>query len=432
MINKYLKISLFSMLLSSFAFGQNFDGPKKGSAIGFSANLVDFSASLPKIGKVDPGFSVMYWKGITNKLDFSVRYNGLFSDYTQNAGIESSGDYINEFEGALHLRALNDDHLLNPFLTAGIGIGSYGKKAWAPYSPLGIGLQMNMYGEGYLFLQANYRVSFTDTKLDNNMFYSLGFTLPLTHSKPKVEPVPVQVVVPVTDRDHDGVPDSTDACPDVAGLASLQGCPDKDGDGIADKDDKCPDVAGIAKYNGCPIPDTDGDGINDEEDKCPTVAGVAKYNGCPIPDTDGDGVNDEEDRCPNLAGTVANHGCPEVKEEVRKRIDIAAKNIYFVSGSSKLLAKSNKSLDEVARILESDQNLKLDINGHTDNTGKAESNQALSEKRAQAVYDYLVKKGVDQSRIKSEGFGQDQPIADNKTAAGRAKNRRVELKLHYD
>ena len=431
MIKKYLKTTLFLIMLSPIAFGQNFDSPKKGSLIGFSANLVDFSASLPKIGKIDPGFSLMYWKGITKKIDFSFRYNGLFSDYTQNSSI-TSNDYINEFEGSLHARALNDNHLFNPFISAGLGIGNYGNKTWAPYAPLGIGLQVNMYGEGYIFLQANYRLSFTNTKLDNNIFYSLGFAIPLSHAKPAPEPIPLPVVVSVTDRDHDGVPDSTDACPDVAGPAALQGCPDKDGDGIADKDDKCPDVAGIAKYNGCPIPDTDGDGINDEEDKCPTVAGVAKYNGCPIPDTDGDGVNDEEDKCPNLAGTVANHGCPEVKEEVRKRIDIAAKSIYFVSGSSKLLAKSNKSLDEVAKILEADQNLRLDINGHTDNTGKAESNLLLSQKRAQSVYDYLIRKGVDPSRIKSAGFGQDQPIADNKTAAGRSKNRRVELKLHYD
>jgi outer membrane protein OmpA-like peptidoglycan-associated protein len=355
----------------------------------------------------------------------------LFSDYVKDPA-SGPNDYINEFEGALHLRPINDDHLVSPFATAGLGIGNYGSKAWAPYAPLGLGVQLNLLGEGYIFLQANYRVSFNDSKLDHNMFYSLGFTQTISHRKPEPPPPPMPVFVPVTDRDGDGVPDSTDACPDVAGTAALQGCPDKDGDGIADKDDKCPDVAGLAKYQGCPIPDTDGDGINDEEDKCPTVAGVARYNGCPIPDSDGDGVNDEEDKCPNLAGTVANHGCPEVKEEVRKRIEVAAKSIYFVSGSAKLLARSNKSLDEVAGVLQGDQNLRLDINGHTDNTGKESSNLVLSQNRAKAVYDYLVKKGVDPARMKSTGFGQSQPIADNKTAAGRAKNRRVELQLHYD
>jgi OOP family OmpA-OmpF porin len=430
MTSKHFKITIFLFLLSMAAFGQKFGSPKKGSIIGFSVNLVDFSASVPKIGHVDPGISLMYWKGITNKVDFSVRYNALFSDYSKIG--DSNEGFINEFEGSLHGRLLNNDHLLNPFLSAGIGTGNYGTKNWALYAPLGGGLQLNMLGEGYIILQANYRRSFAEKKLDHNMFYSLGFTQAISSPKiPETKPVPV-VVEEVKDRDNDGVPDVSDACPDAAGSASLKGCPDKDNDAIADKDDKCPDVAGIQKYNGCPVPDTDKDGINDEMDKCPQAAGTAKYNGCPIPDTDNDGVNDEEDRCPRLAGTVANHGCPEVKEEVKKKIDKAATSIYFASGKAVLLATSNKSLNEVAQILQSDMDLKLDINGHTDNTGKAEKNQALSENRAKAVYDYLVKKGVSSDKLKSMGFGQDQPVADNKTAAGRTKNRRVELLLHYD
>ena len=325
------------------------------------------------------------------------------------------------------------------------------------------------------------------SKLDNNLFYSIGIAESISSPKPLPAPkvVAIPVVEPPKDRDGDGIIDSLDACPDVAGLAQFKGCPDTDGDGIPDKDDKCPNQKGLAKYNGCPIPDTDGDGINDEEDKCPTVAGVAKYNGCPvpdtdkdgvddehdscktiagipkyhgcpipdtdndgindeqdkcptvagvakyngcpIPDTDGDGVNDELDKCPTLAGTAANNGCPEIKAEVKKRIEVAAKKIYFATGSAKLLTKSNKSLDEVANILKADQNLKLDINGFTDNTGKADKNKTLSENRANAVTTYLTTKGVDAGRLMAAGYGQEQPVADNKTAAGRAKNRRVEM-----
>jgi outer membrane protein OmpA-like peptidoglycan-associated protein len=118
---------------------------------------------------------------------------------------------------------------------------------------------------------------------------------------------------------------------------------------------------------------------------------------------------------------------------VKKRIDVAAKNVFFATGSSKLLSKSFKSLNEVAKILNEDPNLKLDVEGHTDNTGKPDKNQILSEQRAQSVVDYLTAKGgVDPARLISAGFGQDQPVADNKTAAGRAKNRRVDLKLHYN
>jgi outer membrane protein OmpA-like peptidoglycan-associated protein len=233
----------------------------------------------------------------------------------------------------------------------------------------------------------------------------------------------------VTDRDGDGVLDSLDDCPDTPGLAALKGCPDKDGDGIADKDDKCPDVAGLAKYQGCPIPDTDGDGINDEEDKCPTVAGVARYQGCPVPDTDHDGVNDEEDKCPNEAGPASNFGCPVIDVAVVEKVNKAAQNIFFATGSSKLLAKSYKSLKDVAQILKDNPSYKVAIDGHTDNTGSDDLNQKLSETRANSVKTYLQSNGVDENRITATGYGETKPIADNKTAAGRARNRRVEMTL---
>jgi outer membrane protein OmpA-like peptidoglycan-associated protein len=420
-----MKGIFFVLLLSMsmLCFGQ------KPSIIGFSANVVDFSTSVPRSSKLDPGFSVMYWKGITQKLDFSLRYNGLFSDYTKKEN--NSSGYINEFEGSLHIRPINDDHILSPFLSAGIGVGNY-SGGWATYAPLGGGLQINMMGEGYIFLQANYRATLKSSLLDNNMFYSLGFTQ--TISAPRVkkpEALPPPPVVEVKDRDKDGVADSLDACPDLAGPAQLNGCPDADGDGIPDKDDKCPGVAGTAKYQGCPIPDTDGDGINDEADKCPDVAGVAKYQGCPIPDRDSDGVNDEEDKCPDLAGDRANNGCPVVKEEVKKRAEYAASHIYFATASHVLLKKSNKGLDDVVQLMMADRGLRLSVNGYTDNTGKPEKNQLLSEERAGAVRKYLLSKGIAADRIIATGFGQADPVADNKTAAGRARNRRVEMKLGY-
>ncbi|MEO6584051.1 MAG: OmpA family protein [Ferruginibacter sp.] len=237
-------------------------------------------------------------------------------------------------------------------------------------------------------------------------------------------PPPVPVVV---DRDGDGVLDADDKCPDTPGSATLMGCPDRDGDGIADGDDKCPDVAGLAKYQGCPIPDTDGDGVNDEQDKCPTVAGTAKYEGCPVPDTDGDGVNDELDKCPTRAGTAENQGCPVIAKEVIEKINFAARNVFFSTASYKLLPKSFASLKGVANLMKADNSLMLDIDGHTDSQGSDEYNHTLSHDRAASVKDYLISQGVEESRLKSTGFGETKPVADNSTAAGRAKNRRTEM-----
>ena len=233
----------------------------------------------------------------------------------------------------------------------------------------------------------------------------------------------------VYDRDGDGVPDSLDACPDIPGLASLHGCPDRDGDGIADKDDKCPDTPGLARYQGCPIPDSDGDGINDEEDKCPTVPGVARYQGCPIPDTDKDGVNDEEDKCPNEPGPPSNYGCPIIDPVIIKGVNEAAKNIYFSTGSAKLLAKSDKSLNSVLKLLVDNPIYLIDISGYTDGTGKPDKNLILSGNRAKAVKEYLIKKGINEARITAKGYGSEHPVMDNKTSNGKAGNRRVELKL---
>lgn len=236
--------------------------------------------------------------------------------------------------------------------------------------------------------------------------------------------------VPATkDRDNDGLVDTTDACPDQAGSAALHGCPDRDNDNVADKDDSCPDVAGLAKYKGCSIPDTDNDGINDEQDKCPVVSGIARYLGCPIPDTDKDGVNDEDDKCPNEEGSPASFGCPAILPEVIEKVNLAAKNIRFASSGSRLSATSYISLNNLVKVLQVNPTYKVDIAVHNDNSGTAERNLALSKESAAAVKAYLVGKGIDESRITAEGYGSAKPIADNKTAAGRAKNKRVELKI---
>ena len=229
------------------------------------------------------------------------------------------------------------------------------------------------------------------------------------------------------DTDGDGIQDSEDACPTEFGLASLQGCPDRDGDGIADKDDACPDEAGLAALKGCP--DADGDGVADKDDKCPTVAGPKANAGCPWPDTDGDGVLDKDDKCPTVKGTVANQGCPEVSEEVMKTLNNYGKVILFDSGKSTFQKGTYTVLQSITSILNEYPYSKFMVEGHTDSDGSNQLNQALSENRAAAVKNYLIENGISTDRLRSTGFGETKPIATNKTAKGKAMNRRVEISL---
>jgi outer membrane protein OmpA-like peptidoglycan-associated protein len=178
--------------------------------------------------------------------------------------------------------------------------------------------------------------------------------------------------------------------------------------------------------------DGDKDGVMDCNDKCIDVVGVARYNGCPIPDSDNDGVNDEEDNCPSLPGPASNHGCPLVDESTQSKVDMMTKNIRWTTSRGYTISTtSNKSLDQIAGMLSADPNLKVTVAAYTDNVGSDADNKTLSQNRADAIKTYLVSKGVKESQITATGFGEEQPIADNGTAAGRAKNNRVEIKLSY-
>ena len=256
-----------------------------------------------------------------------------------------------------------------------------------------------------------------------NQGFQAGLKFKLFGNKRAAKPLPPPPpVLPPADTDGDGVMDSVDKCPTVFGFLKYQGCPipDTDGDGVNDEVDKCPTVAGNAKYNGCPVPDTDGDGINDEEDKCPNEKGVAQYNGCPVPDSDKDGIADPDDKCPNIPGVKENEGCPAIPK-------FSASNIQFVSGKATLTPASLKELTEIVVYMNQYKEINLQIDGHTDNVGKPEMNQTLSEKRAAAVKAALVKRGISGDRLMTTGYGLTQPVADNTTAEGRKNNRRVEF-----
>ena len=214
---------------------------------------------------------------------------------------------------------------------------------------------------------------------------------------------------------------------DLGGVAGIK---DADGDGVADADDKCPNTppGTTVGPDGCEL-DSDGDGVVDSADACPgTPAGVAvDARGCP-PDSDGDGVPDYMDACPNTpAGVkVDEKGCPEALQET-VTIDL---NLEFDFDSSQLRPAHHSEIDEVTAFMKQYAGSVAVVEGHTDSRGSDAYNQALSERRAGSVMDYMVNQGgVSRDRLSSKGFGESTPIDTNETDEGRQHNRRVSAKI---
>ncbi len=291
------------------------------------------------------------------------------------------------------------------------------------------------------------------------------------------------------DRDGDKIIDKQDACPDDPGIPEFNGCPDKDGDKIMDKEDDCPDEAGLPEFKGCP--DRDLDGVMDKIDECPDKPGPATNNGCPeikliLIDAQGNTLRTaiqakdgsfSFDELPTdefvifslegentevymevkvMVGGIAKKALRDSKDKYFRFIilkpadnklkpednkDVAIKlnveeaevlkkafdNLEFATAKDIIKTESLASLDELAALMKKKPNWRLKISGHTDNQGKPATNLKLSEKRAKAVQNYLISKGIAADKFKAEWFGSKKPIADNKTEAGRQKNRRVEM-----
>lgn len=360
---------------------------------------------------------------------------------------------------------LSEESKFRPYLTG--GIGSYLDDENFAVVPLGAGVRSTLKDNVDWFAQTRYKLS--PKKEDfNYLTTSIGLVFGLGGKKDsdgdgvldKDDNCPYQSGSLSTngcpDSDGDGIADKEDNCPQLAGIASMMGCPDSDGDGVMDLEDACPNEAGSKDLKGCPdsdgdgiadtndlcpdqkgtqanggCPDSDGDGVVDKDDKCPTEPGLAENQGCKEKDTDGDGIIDKEDNCPTIAGIGSNGGCPEIEDEVKEVLKEALEGVQFKSGSDVLVESSYAKLDKVADVMNSHDEFKLQISGYTDNTGNADSNLELSKKRAHAAEKYLIDKGIDASRITAEGYGIANPVADNSTREGRAKNRRVEFKIVF-
>ena len=254
---------------------------------------------------------------------------------------------------------------------------------------------------------------------------------------------------PNSDRDHDGIQDDVDQCPDVPedkdGFADQDGCPDDDNDkdGIADKVDHCPDVAedkdGFEDSDGCPDEDNDKDGIADKADKCPDKAedkdSFEDDDGCPEPDNDKDGILDGQDLCPNEPETVNGYadtdGCPD-EDQVRVLGDkiVLDDRVHFYVNSFIIRKISYPLLSRLAKLIaDHPEYLHVSVEGHADERGPDNFNQKLSEDRARAVMEFLVKQGIAASRLSSIGYGSTRPLVDKKSEYALLLNRRVEFSV---
>ncbi len=253
------------------------------------------------------------------------------------------------------------------------------------------------------------------------------------------------------DADRDGISDDVDRCKevpeDIDRYQDDDGCPDtdNDADGILDKFDECPDdsedIDGFEDKDGCPDKDNDNDGVPDISDRCPlapeSINGHRDEDGCPDEpehgDRDRDGILDNVDRCPDqpelFNGIDDEDGCPEASRVSVERGAIKiSERIYFETGRATIQARSHSLLDEIAQVLQSNPAIKkVRVEGHTDNVGNEMTNLRLSQARADAVREYLLRAGIAAQRLESRGFGESYPLTSNDTSDGRANNRRVEF-----
>lgn len=443
-------IALFALVITNNVNAQDKNNPW---AISFGVNSIDFqdhslstniSEQFEDLGgtsdwNILPSVSRISLEKYIQE-GFSLQLSGSLNKITKMNTAEAT-DFLYYSADLIVKYDLNDlvgeTSFFDPFLYLG---GSYSNIDNLGVGMINAGLGFNTwFSENIgLSLQTGLKNGFTET-VDSHFQTSLGLVIRYGGKDTdgdgiydKFDACPdvpgLEAFNGCPDTDGDGIKDSDDACPNEAGLAIMNGCPDSDGDGIADKDDMCPNDKGTKENNGCP--DTDGDGVVDKDDKCASQVGPAANEGCPWPDTDRDGILDKDDKCPSVAGVASERGCPEIiSNEARMGVNSFAKAILFYTEKASFKPGVTEELDGMIAIMNKFPSAVFAIRGYTDTTGSVTGNQKLSDKRANAVLDYLVENGIDASRLSAKGYGQESPIDTNDTRAGRANNRRVEVKV---
>ena len=202
---------------------------------------------------------------------------------------------------------------------------------------------------------------------------------------------------------------------------------DRDKDGVADFEDLCPDVPGSKLANGCP--DFDEDGVMDEEDLCPDVPGSKLANGCP--DFDKDGIPDEYDLCPHLYGSIKSQGCPELTYSEKLILNKALRDLKFNFDKDGIEQVSYNALTDLTVLLHKNPAMNLLIEGHASAEGSASYNLSLSARRAKAVQNFFIGRGISKGRLIIDFYGEDTPLNNNINEEERADNRRVEFDIRY-
>ena len=449
---KHLKLAMIALFTLALVGNANAQDDNNPWAVGFGINSVDMYSGSDLSGQFNDLLSSSDWNTLPSisrlsaekylEKGFSLQLSGTLNKITTEFA-EDDTDYILWSVGALVKYDLNnlfgETGWFDPYLGIGgdyVGSGKYDESELMANGTLGFNvwfnenLGLNFQHSDKLGLAKNVRshyqnslglvIKFGGKDTDSDGIYDKDDACPETPGLAEFNGCP--------DADGDGIKDSDDACPNVAGLAAMNGCPDADADGIADKDDMCPNAKGTKANKGCP--DTDGDGVVDKNDKCPNVAGPVANGGCAWPDTDGDSILDKDDKCPTVAGVASEGGCPEIiSNEAKMGMDSFAEAILFNTGRASFKSGVTTTLDGMLAIITEFPLATFSIQGFTDSVGSASGNLKLSSERANAVKDYLVNNGVDSSRLTASGLGEESPIGSNMNRAGRAKNRRVEVKV---